>query len=198
MPRSVIGNRGEEGGQITYTVGEAGRLCGTCPRTVQRWCDNGQLRSWRLPGFDGRVGPRRILADDLLAFCEKQGMVVPTEMIRADLHPAVVTYGLDGLAGDLATLLPDAEIKVAPDPFAVGSLLMAAGVRIAGLVAGGYSGLPLLDAGRTARSRRKDTPLLCLGPPEDLADMLTMAGWHLLPVNASARKVASALRGTTL
>ena len=49
------------------TTTQAGRVCGVSCRTICKWCNRNFLKHHVLPGSGGY---RRILVEDLKAFCE--------------------------------------------------------------------------------------------------------------------------------
>lgn len=61
------------------TAGQVAELIGVDPRQVGRWCDDGKLRSYRLPGRGDREH-RRIRRDDLVLFCEENRIPIPPEL----------------------------------------------------------------------------------------------------------------------
>jgi excisionase family DNA binding protein len=63
-------------GKYVLTTGQVADVVGVAQRTVTGWCDNGHLPFHRLPRTRGtQAEHRRILVDDLVAFCHKHGMV---------------------------------------------------------------------------------------------------------------------------
>ena len=60
-----------------YTTGAVARMLNVSGRTVQKWCDSGMLKSYRLPGSLINNGDRRITMAALVAFVEESGMPMP-------------------------------------------------------------------------------------------------------------------------
>jgi len=52
-----------------FSTGREAKILGVAPRTVTKWCDNGTLKCWRLPGDNDR----RISAHDLYNFMVEGG-----------------------------------------------------------------------------------------------------------------------------
>jgi len=54
-----------------FTTGEVAKVCSVAPRTVAKWCDQGRIKCFRIPGSKDR----RITEEWLIAFLnEHQGM----------------------------------------------------------------------------------------------------------------------------
>lgn len=83
-----------------YTTGQVSRLCGVASRTVSKWCDSGQLKSWRLPGsLDRRIAPI-----SLRDFLVEKGLKHILARLDA-LETTIVVVGNSILAEQLGKLL---------------------------------------------------------------------------------------------
>jgi excisionase family DNA binding protein len=90
-----------------YTTGQVARMLRVAARTVSRWLDRGAMRGYRLPGPDGDCGhgrDRRVLRNDLIAFCRAKRIPLPREL--AGEPWALLVGGLDAL-GPVLCLLPE-------------------------------------------------------------------------------------------
>jgi excisionase family DNA binding protein len=83
MPRPL-------GRQDSYSTGEVARICAVSVATVRKWCTEGLLRAYRLPGVPPTA--RRVKRQTLLAFLRQHGIPVPLWLEDAD----VVVGGGDG------------------------------------------------------------------------------------------------------
>ncbi len=54
------------------TTAQVAKMCGVSDYTVRKWCDEGMLRYWTLPG-----GNIKIKYVDLKRFCIETNMTVP-------------------------------------------------------------------------------------------------------------------------
>jgi len=73
------------------TTGDVARICGVAARTVSKWTDNGNLRSYRLPCSKDR----RISFDDLLSFVRENRMTGPERALLSSVR-AVLIFGKNG------------------------------------------------------------------------------------------------------
>jgi hypothetical protein len=64
------------------TIGQCASLLGVASRTVGKWFDDGKLKGFRLPSTSntpGKLGPRRVTAKSLSAFCQRSNIPDPFE-----------------------------------------------------------------------------------------------------------------------
>jgi excisionase family DNA binding protein len=134
------------------TTIQVAHLLDVSVKSLQTWIDQGKLRAGRTPG-----GHRRIDAADLVAFLQKQGLPVPSELILSaprilvvDDDPDVTTL----IAREIRLRHPDWEVVEAHDGFRAGQLAesMAPNVVILDIVMPGVDGFEVCQ-----RIREKDT-----------------------------------------
>jgi excisionase family DNA binding protein len=102
-----------------YTTGKIAKLCGVSPNTVSRWCNEGLLPCYRVPGSSDR----RITSDALIAFMKARG--IPLDAVIDPRNKLLVQVSM---AADVAwfqqlfDVLPGDQFKatVAADEFAAG------------------------------------------------------------------------------
>lgn len=80
-------------GSRPLTVGHVAVLCGVAHRTVTKWMDCGQLKSYRLPTSGERRPDRRVNAPDLFDYLDRHGLA--TEAVRRQLCSTAVSVGLE-------------------------------------------------------------------------------------------------------
>lgn len=121
---------------LAYSTGQVAGFTGASPRTVQRWCDRGELGSYHV-GCHARGGPaqRRVPRDELVRFLRQRHMTGGLALLGEHLSP-VLTVLLCGLPDALAVALfrdagPGLALK-SPLP-----CLLALGVALAGPFPGG-------------------------------------------------------------
>jgi excisionase family DNA binding protein len=146
----------------TLTTGEAARICDVASRTVNKWCDSGQLPHFRLPGGQDR----RIYRDVLARFMRERGMRVPACLARPE---AVLCLGLG--PGEVAAIrAAGTDARECGTPFEAGQLLAADGslwlVAATHALAGAATASAMAALGRA----------LVLVLPEDVAEP-PCAGW---------------------
>src|SRR5882672_10738013 len=94
-----------------YNILQAAKMLSVARPVVLGWIDNGQLRAYRIP-FTTR---RKILHDDLEAFCREHGISFAFEPLRAlprnVTRKAAVLVGLDpSMVKQLRPLLEDQHV----------------------------------------------------------------------------------------
>ena len=72
--------------QIALTTGQVAKYCGVNFRTVIRWIERGELKSYKLPGR----GDNRVQVPDFLEFLRQHEMPVPTELIQHSTRVLIV------------------------------------------------------------------------------------------------------------
>ena len=106
------------GVQSTLTTGHVAELCGVATRTVGKWMDAGELRSWKIPSGAGR--DRRTNLRFLLAFARDRGI----HLKRFSFGFRTLIYLPLRLTGPLTDVVnklhEDWIIEVATDSFSAG------------------------------------------------------------------------------
>lgn len=108
------------GRQVTGTrylsVGFLAELAGFAPRTIAKWCDQGNIKAFRIPGT-GRgkpaEGERRISISDAIRFFRTNGMREVASVLLAVVKPLVAVIGLDdGLTATVNAALMPFQVSV--------------------------------------------------------------------------------------
>jgi excisionase family DNA binding protein len=121
---------------LAYSTGQVAGFTGASPRTVQRWCDRGELGSYHV-GCHTHGGPaqRRVPRDELVRFLRQRHMTGGLALLGEHLSP-VLTVLLCGLPDALAVALfhaaGPAVVLKSPLP-----CLLALGIALAGPFPGG-------------------------------------------------------------
>ena len=119
----MIGRMGREAMKRVLSTIEAARLLRVAVKSVQKWVDQGRLQAGRTPG-----GHRRIDAQDLVVFLNKQKLPVPKELTLSSPRVLVVDDEpdvTDWIAGEIKAKHPDWEVVEAHDGFSAGELVEA-------------------------------------------------------------------------
>lgn len=105
----------------TFTTHQAANLCETTVPSIQRWVDQGKIKSYSTPG-----GHRRILRDDLFDFMESHNMPIPkrelsdeTKVLIVDDDPEFRKSIVDMLNSEYL----DFDVAVAKDGFDAGMMV---------------------------------------------------------------------------
>lgn len=84
-----MGNRAKglayNAGKDRLTTGQVAWLCGVSSRTVQKWCDSGGLKNYRVP----QSLDRRIFRADLREFLNAHGYPIPAALALAVCRLAI-------------------------------------------------------------------------------------------------------------
>lgn len=117
--------------RIALTTGEVARICEVAPRTVAKWCDNGKLRSYRIPS-NSRYGDRRIEKRELFRFLQANNM--PTFNLNGEVTSHCVV--LAGVQSNVAKEVKNSfECVMETDSlFWTGELVERAGDELLALV----------------------------------------------------------------
>lgn len=59
-----------------YTTGQVAKMMKVCPRTVAKWCDNGMIEHYRVPGSRDR----RMTKEALIEFVNANAVPMPKEL----------------------------------------------------------------------------------------------------------------------
>lgn len=62
-----------------FTTGQLCTLLSVSSRTVQKWCDSGMLRCYRLPNLHD-AGDRRVTREEVLRFVREHGLPIPEQL----------------------------------------------------------------------------------------------------------------------
>lgn len=93
-------------------------MLGVSPGVVKKWCDSGQLDSYRVPSPTGRGGgkDRRILRSSLYSFARANGVPLSVASRRSVLLVALPASD----AAAIREMFPDVEMAVAMSSFEAG------------------------------------------------------------------------------
>lgn len=175
--------------QEVFTTGQAAQLCQVAVRTLTNWVDSGALAGYRIPGGNAR----RIQADELLRFCRANGMHEAAAAVEAACRQIALVVGPPALAAGLAELLGgEWLIRIAADTFSAGVQVAGHASRVAGVIATVAACTSLIELGAALHTHCGRVPLVCVGAG-DLHDELTHAGWLVLPRDAAAPTIVTAL-----
>jgi len=96
------------------------KLLGVAVASISKWIDAGQLKAGRTPG-----GHRRVAKEDLVAFLERQGLPIPSEL---QTTPRILVVDDEAAVAELVAMEigaehPDYEIFQANDGYSAGEIV---------------------------------------------------------------------------
>ena len=104
-----------------FTTHQAASLCETTVPTIQRWVDDGKIKSYSTPG-----GHRRILRNDLFDFMESHNMPIPKSELSDTTKVLIVDDDAEfrkSIVDMLNSEYLDFDVAVAIDGFDAGMMV---------------------------------------------------------------------------
>lgn len=157
------------------TTGEVARYCSVHFRTVLRWIERGDLRSYKLPGR----GDNRVRIEDFLAFLSEHEMPVPTDLAE-NSNTVLIVEDEPRMARCIQRVLHGSsyETVVATDGFRAGAYLKTYQPKVItlDLQMPGLSGFDVLSFVRATKELSETKVVILSGMPEEDLAQAVIAG----------------------
>jgi excisionase family DNA binding protein len=188
---------GKPARRVAYTTGQVARLLGCSDYTVCRWVDAGRLPGHRVPAARGGHPGRRVLHDDLVAFCREHGLTRVLAALEGPPPPPgpVALCGLPELLETRLEALPGVgAVLPCPDLLTLGLAFARVPPPRVVVLGGCHGRAAALDAVRALAGLDPRPLLVGLPGEDDGSEAWTAAGCdRVFQVPCDPRKVAEVL-----